>query len=617
MFLGTQVNQEKDESSNVGISDSRVDIIKIIGDDKGLIELIKNPTTTLKNIFSNIVSEFSPDKYLNATKSLNEEAYRLARTLGVSSAKTRELSVSVADAIPEFVGIGLEVKDAGLAMSNLFDALNTNLSIGKDVLVDFAATSKVTGVEQKTLATSFRDVGVGIASVGKNMLEVVNIARQAGVTVSAVSTAVVGNLDKMNLYNFEGGIKGLAKMAAQATRLGTSLEGVFGIVDKVFNPEGAIGLAAALQRLGVTTSDLLDPLRLMDLAQNDPTELQNQVVNMTKEFVRFNKEANQFEILPGAKRRLNEIGKELGYNNGELQKMALNAANFDYKLQKIRMPDLPVNEDTRNLIATMAQINDKGIAEIRVAKVDPTTGELTGKYDTVDVRNLTEQQIKIIQRQNAEEAKSMEAVAKDQLDELRKLNSVLNEFVMAQRYGIASSNTMYGGYENVLRGTTGGVKNLLPEKTRQSEFYRENFEQIFGGKSFGDIFKMTTEGLQKLVKKGIEKIGEIDFGNIQTQLTDTLKNNLKNVPLPNITDLFSQTTFNQNVNHSGTVTNKIEIIHNWENYAQVNPMVREAAETAINKMIGTTEFQASFKDAKKLVFDKNIEPTNIKEGTTS
>ena len=37
-------------------------------------------------------------------------------------------------------------------------------------------------------------------------------------------------------------------------------------------------MAAAMQRLGVAQSDLLDPLRLMDLSANDPTELQNQIV---------------------------------------------------------------------------------------------------------------------------------------------------------------------------------------------------------------------------------------------------------------------------------------------------------------------------------------------------
>ena len=144
------------------------------------------------------------------------------------------------------------------------------------------------------------------------MTEVAQIAREAGVSVAAVSEGVVQNLDKMNIYNFENGTKGLAKMAAQASRLGIDMDKIFGVVDKVFNPEGAIEMAAAMQRLGVSTSALLDPLRLMDLSQNDPTELQNQIVNMTKDFVRFNEELGQFEIMPGEKRRLNEIGKELG-----------------------------------------------------------------------------------------------------------------------------------------------------------------------------------------------------------------------------------------------------------------------------------------------------------------
>jgi len=39
-------------------------------------------------------------------------------------------------------------------------------------------------------------------------------------------------------------------------------------------------MSAALQRLGVTQSELLDPLRLMDLSINDPGELQNQLVQM-------------------------------------------------------------------------------------------------------------------------------------------------------------------------------------------------------------------------------------------------------------------------------------------------------------------------------------------------
>jgi ABC-type enterochelin transport system substrate-binding protein len=47
------------------------------------------------------------------------------------------------------------------------------------------------------------------------MKEVTDYAKSVGVSVQAVSKGVVGNLDKMNMYNFEGGINGLTKMAAQ------------------------------------------------------------------------------------------------------------------------------------------------------------------------------------------------------------------------------------------------------------------------------------------------------------------------------------------------------------------------------------------------------------------
>jgi hypothetical protein len=137
--------------------------------------------------------------------------------------------------------------------------MNTNMMLSSDVLADFAATAEVTGVKQSDLAVKFRDVGFSIASVGDQMMDVVKIAQQAGTTVAAVSEGVVGNLDKMNLYNFEGGVKGLAKMAAQASRLGIDMSKIFTVVDNVFNPEGAIEFAASLQRLWVTSSQLLDP----------------------------------------------------------------------------------------------------------------------------------------------------------------------------------------------------------------------------------------------------------------------------------------------------------------------------------------------------------------------
>ena len=312
------------------------------------------------------------------------------------------------------------------------------------------------------------------------MKEVVEVANQAGVTVKSVSAGVVKNLDKMNIYNFEGGVKGLAKMAAQASRLGIDMEKIFTVTEKVFNPEGAIEMAAGLQRLGVASSEMLDPLRLMDLAQNDPEELQKQIVNLGKEFTVFNKQTNSFEILPGAKRRMQEIGKELGMTGGEFQKMTLNAANFDMKLKSIKFAT-GVKEEDKELIATMAQISDKGVAEIKVRQmVTDKEGKesWTGKYETKRVDELTSKDIEALKAEEMLQGATMEEIAHDQLSELVKLNGAIDRLGGGIAYGVAGSKTVQDKFK-------GGAKEATEKVSKATEYV--NPETI--GETLDDTMK--------------------------------------------------------------------------------------------------------------------------------
>jgi len=430
-----------------------------------------NAADNLLKITKKILTTIGPLGWFEALQNLDTEATKLVRTFGISKDRAGELTQTIADAIPQFVGLGLDVGDVAETLKGLGETMKVNIMLNADSLTSFAATAEVTKVKQSELAEKFRDVGVSIASIEPNMLDVVKIARQAGVTVQAVSAGVVTNLDKMNLYNFEGGVKGLAKMAAQASRLGIQMSSIFTVVDKVFNPEGAIEFAASLQRLGVTSSQLLDPLRLMDLAQNDPTELQNQVVNMTKEFTRFNKENNQIEILPGAKRRIDEIGKAMGLPAGELQKMAINAGMFDMKLKQIKFPTDIANKEDRELIATMAQIDKNGIAKVRIEKVD-ADGKGTGEYFDKRVSELnTDDVAKLAQQQKSNDA-SMEEIAKDQLTYMKRISSNLNEIVAAAKYGPASSKTLQDLYSGALGGFERLLTNNVPPEARESKNYR-------------------------------------------------------------------------------------------------------------------------------------------------
>jgi hypothetical protein len=566
-----------DQSTSTKLSDELLNLDTTI---TNLGTLFTDPFKGIGAILTQVNEQLGPKGILTALGNLDAEATKLVKAFGISKERAGELTQTVADAIPKFVEMGLDVGDVAETIKTLGDSMNTNLMLSSDVLADFAATAEVTGVKQGDLAVKFRDVGFSIASVGDQMMDVVKIAQQAGTTVAAVSAGVVVNLDKMNLYNFEGGVKGLAKMAAQASRLGIEMTSIFTIVDKVFNPEGAIEFAASLQRLGVTSSQLLDPLRLMDLAQNDPTELQNQIVNMTKEFTRFNKENNQIEILPGAKRRIEEIGKAMGLNSGELQKMAVNAGMFEMKLKQIKFPTDIANKEDRELIATMAQINKSGQAVVRIEQKDEK-GRGTGEYIDKLVSQLNTDDVKELAEQQKSDAKSMDEIAKDQLTELKRISSGINAFVGAAKYGIASSNVAQEGYVGGLRMFQNMINEELPSEGKKTQNWRTGTDNTAGYVS--DFMK--NAGLSDLMGTFTTKAGEY-FDLLKSQISSLFGSGGVDTRIPSPNQTLIQSLNNPNLNipsESMTITTDNKFSVDFK--VSTDEKISAQAEQDINKAV--------------------------------
>lgn len=472
---------------------------------------ITDPFKSIGVLFESVTTQLK--EIPKAVQGLDEAASKLVRTLGVTRERAGEFVSTISSAVPMFAKMGLNLSEIVTTFESVTSAFGTNVSLNEESLVGLKATSIVTGVEMKTLAGSFKDVGISVNDVGGRMLEVTNIARQSGALVSAVSAGVVTNLGKMNLYNFEGGTKGLAKMAAQASKLGVDLNAVFVVVDKVFNPEGAIEMAASLQRLGVTSSQLLDPLRLMDLSQNDPTELMNQIGKMTKEFTFFNKQNNQIEILPGAKRRLEEIGKAMGFNNHELQTMAVNAGNLEYKMKQLKFsPD--IKDEDRELVATMSQIGKKGTefagkAIVQVEQKDDK-GQGTGVYIDKLIKDLRPEDVENLAQQQLDNSMSMEDIAHKQLDQLKQLNANINEKLGSIKYGVAGSKSFQEGYKGTIKtideGIIGKIDDLLDMMGMENGLTPENIGKgidVIISKS-GDLFEM---GYKKVIDITDEYLG--------------------------------------------------------------------------------------------------------------
>lgn len=292
----------------------------------------------------------------------------------------------------------------------------------------------------------------------------------------------------------------------------------FKFAEKVFNPEGAIETAAALQRLGVTQSQLLDPLRLMDLAQNDPTELQNQITQMTEQFVQLNKEG-QFEIMPDAKRQLREIETAMGYPSGALSKMALGAAEVADKMSKIRFTG-GFSEDEKKFIANMAEMGPGGTYTLKV------DGKDMGIDQAMDL--FTKDKNKFNEFMKASEPKTMEDLAKDQLDTIKSIQAAVNS--MMNRTPIAASGskvgeTILGGYREAYnipaRALSGNAFDTETIRTKFDELgtgVGDMFEKIKSGKvtleDFKTAFTSFAEGINTFLKGEIKSF--IDNGKVET-----------------------------------------------------------------------------------------------------
>ena len=432
---------------------------------------LTNPLSEMSTAVTGMVQALDPTNFDGADY-LMKSGQELANAMGIGQARMSEMRTTIADAIPEMIKLGLNSSEAFNVIEGVPVALGVNTTMSSEALKDMGAAAKVSGVEVKNLATGFKGVGMSLYDVGDRMAEVANIAKSVGVNVKAVSAEVVSNLKQLNLFNFDSGVKGLAKMASQATMLGISMEDTFLLADKLMSPEKAIEMSAALQRLGVSSSALLDPLKAMDLAQNDPEALQKEIINVSKEFTKLKADGTGFEILPGAKRRLREVASALGMTADELANMSIKSADLDMKMSKIKFPSLAASEEDKMLIANMSQMkNGEAFVQIK--------NEKTGAMEEVNVSKLTADQLTKLREQQADKDKTIEELALDQLNVLQSINAGINGGKAAALFGKASTPAMDRLYNAVNVVRTESVRSSTKNVT--SKNVREGYSKVSGG----------------------------------------------------------------------------------------------------------------------------------------
>lgn len=497
---------------------------------------IKNPKEYIESIAETMKSLVIPETYLAGITTLMDQSTKLNQSFLDGRGRITQMQVAIADAIPSVVRLGGTVAESVKTMGEIAEASNRNLIAQEETVGELYAAFKLLGTTTEILSNNFLDVGISIDSIGENLEETIHYVQSLGLNAREVTNTVVDNLEQLQRYQFEGGIQGLTKMAAQAAMLRVDMSTTFEFAERVMTPEGAIKMAEAFQRLGVAAGDLVDPFQLMNQSINDPSGLQTSIANVAKSFVYFSEEAGQFKINPEGVLRLKEIAQETNISYDSLVKMGISASEMGERLKQVSMAGLKFeNEEDQQFLANIAEMGKDGVYKVTLED-----------GSKVDINELNQQQFDRLIEREKERPKTLEEMTRAQMD----ISTIVAKDVEAIRdkivYGVVSLGPIPGATEDLrevskaiteaisgeakgqerlttakIRGSLGGVFESLMDAIKEPGNMMENFQKWASQNMSADKIGDTLGGYLDTFVENVQSGFNASSGN-QMALSDVL-----------------------------------------------------------------------------------------------
>lgn len=468
------------------------------------------------------ISEFSFDGVFQKIAELEAQGSSLNKSLGLTKDRIIEIKNALGDTVPDFVAIGGTAADAEMVLGDLAEASRRSMLASDEVATQIFAATRMLKRDAETIATTFMEVGIGLERIPEELGNAMGYVRSIGGNANTVTQTVLMNMDKINRFQFEGGVIGLTKMAAQASMLRFDMGETFRLADQALNPEKAIELSSAFQRLGVSAGNLVDPFQLMQQSITDPQGLQDSIVNISKQFAYFDETSKSFKINPAGVLMLKEIESQTGLSAKELTKAGLAAKELDDRLSKISPEITFAKEEDKMYLANIAKMGEGGEYEVRISDT------LTKKLSDVSQNEFN----KLIEEQK-NQPKNLEEVAYRQLSVSEKIAAGIDSLVDNFTYGMASSTVVSREYRGIDKILTSTVRNIQENvKFVQSENIRNTVDDaLFGlqdiikdlksGKVSGKMFAETTTAAKEKFSEILKTLGSDMKGVLQTARNET------------------------------------------------------------------------------------------------
>jgi hypothetical protein len=529
------------------------------------------PSTTPDLSFAQKLAKEATVDWQVLTKAI-ENSYRTSveinKTFGQGQERLSELMGAVSDTVPRITRLGGTTADVQKTMIEIANASRRNIIANTEDVEKLYAAVEVVGGSAESLTNSFLDVGVGLEQMGKQLEGSVNYIRSIGGNTKAVMSDVAKNMDQMNRYQFQGGVEGMAKMAAKASMLRVDMSATLNFADSLFSPDKAIEVASAFQRLGVASGDLVDPFQLMNQSINDPSGLQDSLAKVAKQFTYFDEETKTFKINPQGVLTLREMEDQAGIARGTLSKMGLAAAELDERLSAINQAGLTIgSEEDKQYLANIATMQD---GKYMVKLEDGTKKELA---------ELTQPEFDKLIEQQKTGPKTLEEIAFAQLDIDKATLAAVGGLREAFVQGITSPKQVTKG----IAGAQRAAKTVLGETSDafKAKDFRDLSEGVLttlgnvakdlkeGNKPLTDVFSNGLNGLgttldasQKRFTEVLKEVGE----NIAAKLTNQTSGEvaLKNVT-NKVVESYGGKTSTSSAPITSSVGNKMEMLQNNQN----------------------------------------------------
>jgi len=413
------------------------------------------PTDDKKNsieqLKEDILNQLKVDAntFIESSDALSEYANNVNKLFTQGRQRMLELQTALADTTPSIARMGGSIGDVANIIGEVAVQSRRNVVASTEEVEKLFAAQKVLKLGADTLTKAFLDTGAGIETIGDTLEESVNYIQSIGGNAQTVMRDVTNNMDQMNRYQFEGGVLGLTKMAAQASMLRFDMNQTFQLADKVLSPEGAIETAAAFQRLGVAAGNLVDPFALMNASINDPGSLQDSLVDVAKQFTYFDEKTKTFKINPQGVLTLKELQTQTGVSAAEMSKLGLAAAEADKRISAVGAAGLDIKEEDKEYLANIAKMGEGGEYEVKIRNEE-------GIEQTRKLAEITQTEFENLIKEQRDRPKDMEEIARTQMSTSEVIKGDVSAIRAKIVGGIVSAGPILQAKEDI-RGTVTNV----------------------------------------------------------------------------------------------------------------------------------------------------------------